>query len=72
MSVLLVTITDPKSFDERSPEIDYLLKLLGAVGQDIRRGKGIVTNGSIIGTDATGSPNGAVGNWIYLPGASKP
>jgi hypothetical protein len=71
MTVFTVTIVD-QSFDKKSSEIGYLLRVLDHLKNELGRGLGTATSGTIIGTNAAGVPNTSLGSWTYIPSASKP
>ena len=71
MTVLTITITD-QSFDKKSAEVGYLLRTLDLLKNEIGRGHGTVTSGTIIGRNAAGVPNSSLGSWTYTPSASNP
>jgi hypothetical protein len=73
MSVLTITVNTPApAFFSQASEVAYLLGLLQTVEKEIGRGNGTVTSGSIIGTNAAGTPNSSLGSWTYSPTASHP
>ena len=73
MTVLTITINDPSpAFQRKSSEVTWLVGVLQKIEQEIGRGRGTVTSGTIIGTSAGGTPNTSLGSWIYAPSASKP
>jgi hypothetical protein len=71
MTVLTITIVDPV-FDKKSSEVAYLQKVLQTLENELGRGQGTVTSGTIIGTNAAGVPNTSLGSWTYTASASKP
>ena len=61
MTVLVVGITDPSpAFDRKSAEVTWLVGVLQKLEQEIGRGRGTVTSGTIIGTSAGGRNAGGV------------
>jgi hypothetical protein len=71
MTVLTITIVDP-AFDKKSSEVAYLVGVLRTLENELGRGQGTVTSGTIIGTNAAGVPNTSLGSWTYTASASKP
>jgi hypothetical protein len=71
MTVLTVTIVD-QAFDKKSAEVVYLQRVLDTLKNEIGRGQGNVTSGTILGTNAAGTPNTSLGSWTYTSSASKP
>lgn len=71
MTTLTITITDPPVFDKKSSEVAYLLRVLDLLENELGRGRGTVTSGTIIGQSALGVPNTALGSWSYTASASK-
>jgi hypothetical protein len=73
MTVLVVSITDPSpAFDKKSAEVAYLAKVLDTVKNELARGGGTVTSGTVLGNSAGGTANTALGSWTYTPAASNP
>jgi hypothetical protein len=72
MTVLSISITDPPVFDKKSAEVAYLQRTLDILKNEIGRGAGTVTSGTIIGQSATGVANSSLGSWTYTPSATKP
>jgi hypothetical protein len=70
MALLTVTINDP-GLDTKSSESQYAQRALHYVENEIRRGNGTVTTGTIIGY-TTGLGPTAMGTWTYTPTATKP
>ena len=61
MTILAITITDPSpAFDRKSSEVTWLVGVLQKLEQEIGRGRGTVTSGTIIGTSACRPPNTAL------------
>jgi hypothetical protein len=71
MTVLTVTIVD-QAFDKKSAEVAYLQRVLDTLKNELGRGQGNVTSGTILGTNAAGTPNTSLGSWTYTASASKP
>lgn len=71
MTVLVVTFVD-QVFDKKSAEIQYLARTLELLRNELTRSRGIVTSGTIIGQNAAGVANTALGAWTYTPSASNP
>jgi hypothetical protein len=71
MTVLTVTIVD-QAFDKKSAEVVYLQRVLDTLKNELGRGQGNVTSGTILGTNAAGTPNTSLGGWTYTSSASKP
>jgi hypothetical protein len=71
MTVLTITIADPV-FDKKSAEIAYLVGVLRTLENELGRGQGTVTSGTIIGTNPAGVANTSLGSWAYTASASKP
>jgi hypothetical protein len=71
MSVLTITINDP-SFEKKSSEVAYLQRVLHLLKNELGRGRGTVTSGNIVGTNAAGTPNTSLGSWSYSASGSKP
>jgi hypothetical protein len=71
MTVLTVTFVD-QAFDKKSAEVAYLQRTLDLLKNEIGRGQGTVTSGTILGTNAAGTPNTSLGSWTYTSSASKP
>lgn len=71
MTVLTITIVD-QAFDKKSAEVGYICGVLDILKKEIGRGQGTVTTGTILGTNAAGVANTALGAWTYTPSASKP
>jgi hypothetical protein len=71
MTVLTITITD-QAFDKKSAEVAYLQRTLDLLKNEIGRGRGTVTSGTIIGQNAAGVANTSLGSWTYTSSASKP
>lgn len=71
MAVLVVTFVD-QVFDRKSAEVQYLRKVLNTLGNEIERGRGIVTSGTCIGQNAAGAANTSLASWTYTPSASNP
>jgi hypothetical protein len=71
MTVLTISINDPV-FDKKSAEVAYLQKALQTLENELGRGQGTITSGTIIGTNAAGVPNTSLGSWTYTASASKP
>jgi hypothetical protein len=71
MTVLTVTIVD-QAFDKKSAEVAYLQRTLDLLKNEIGRGQGTVTSGTILGTNAAGTPNTSLGSWTYTASATKP
>jgi hypothetical protein len=69
MSVLVISINDP-SFEKKSSEIAYLLRVLHLLKNELGRARGTVTSGTIIGTSQAGVANSSLGSWTYMPSAS--
>ena len=73
MTVLTVTISNPSpALESRASEVAFLIKTLQALIEEIGRGNGTVTSGSIIGTSAGGTPNTSLGSWSYTPAGTRP
>jgi hypothetical protein len=73
MTVLAVTITDPSpAFDRKSSEVTWLLGAIETLREEIGRGRGTVTSGTILGTSSDGTPNTALGSWTLTSAASNP
>jgi hypothetical protein len=71
MTVLTITINDPV-FEKKSAEVSYLVRVLEILKSELGRGRGTVTSGTIIGTNAAGVANTSLGSWTYAASASKP
>jgi hypothetical protein len=71
MTVLTITITD-QAFDKKSAEVAYLQRTLDLLKNEIGRGRGTVTSGTVIGQNAAGVANTSLGSWTYTSSASKP
>jgi hypothetical protein len=71
MTVLTVTIVD-QAFDKKSAEVAYLQRVLDTLKNELGRGQGNVTSGTILGTNAAGTPNTSLGSWTYTASATKP
>jgi hypothetical protein len=71
MAVLTISINDP-AFEKKSAEVAYLIGVLRTLEMEIGRGQGTVTSGTILGTNAAGTPNTSLGSWTYASSASKP
>jgi hypothetical protein len=71
MAVLTITINDP-ALEKKSSEVAYLRKVLEILGSELGRGQGTVTSGTILGTNAAGTPNTSLGSWTYAASGSKP
>ena len=71
MTVFVVSFTD-QTFDKKSAEIAYVAQVLDTLKNELVRGQGNVTSGSIIGTNAAGVPNTSLGSWTYTPSTNKP
>jgi hypothetical protein len=73
MTVLSITINDPSpAFEHKSSEVQYLQRVLQVLQTELGRGVGNTTSGTIRGTSAGGTPNTALGSWLYQPAATKP
>jgi hypothetical protein len=70
MTVLTITIADPV-FDKKSSEVCYMLRVLDLLKNELQRGQGKVTSGSIIGVSATGVANTSLGSWTYAASGNK-
>jgi hypothetical protein len=70
MAVLTITINDPV-FEKKSSEVAYLRGVLRTLEMEIGRGRGIVTSGTILGTNPAGTPNTSLGSWTYTASGSK-
>lgn len=71
MTVLTITIAD-QSFDRKSSEVAYLARVLDLLKNELARGQGTVTSGTILGTNPAGTPNTSLGSWNYATSASHP
>jgi hypothetical protein len=73
MTVLAITIADPApSFSSKASEVAYLIGVLQTLEKEIGRGNGSVVSGSIVGTNAAGTPNSSLGSWTYSAAATHP
>lgn len=70
MTVLSITISD-QSFDKKSSEVAYIARVLDLLKNEIVRGQGTVTSGTIIGQNPAGVANSSLGSWTYSASASK-
>lgn len=71
MTVLVVTFVD-QAFDKKSAEVGYLLRTLDLLKNEIGKGQGTITSGTIVGQNAAGAANTSLGSWTYTPSASNP
>jgi hypothetical protein len=71
MTVLTITIVD-QAFDKKSAEVAYLQRVLDTLKNELGRGQGNITSGTILGTNAAGVANTSLGSWTYTPSATKP
>jgi hypothetical protein len=71
MTVLTITIVD-QAFDKKSAEVAYLQRVIDTLKNEIGRGRGTVTSGTIIGRNAAGVANTSLGSWTYTSSASNP
>jgi hypothetical protein len=69
-NILTIAITDP-GLDKKSAEAQYIQRALHLVENEVRRGNGTVTSGTIIGY-TTGLGPTAMGTWTYTPTATTP
>jgi hypothetical protein len=73
MANFAFTITvAPQSFDKQSGEVAHIKRVLDLAINEIGRGQGTVTSGSIVGVSPAGVANTSLGSWSYTPGATKP
>ena len=70
MSVITISITD-QTFDKKSSEVSYILKVLDTLKTELGRGQGNTTSGTIIGVNAAGTSNANLGSWTYSPSGSR-
>lgn len=71
MTVLVITLVD-QVFDKKSAEAAYLAQTLQRAAQEIQKKQGTLTSGTMLGTNAVGTPNTALGSWTYTSSASNP
>jgi hypothetical protein len=71
MSVFTITIND-QTFPKRSSEVSYIAKCLEIAAAELQRAEGNLTSGTILGTNAAGTPNTSLGNWSYTPSGTLP
>jgi hypothetical protein len=71
MSIFTVSINDP-SLAKRSSEVAFIRKAVETALEELGRGNGNVTSGSVIGTDSGGNTNVSLGSWTYTSSASGP
>lgn len=71
MSVFTITIND-QTFPKRSSEVSYIAKCLEIAAAELQRAEGNLPSGTILGTNAAGTPNTSLGNWSYTPSGTLP
>jgi hypothetical protein len=71
MSIFTVAINDP-SLAKRSSEVAYIRKAVETALEELGRGNGNVTSGSVIATDSSGNTNTSLGSWTYTSSAAGP
>jgi hypothetical protein len=71
MALLTISINDP-GLAKRSSEVSFAQYALKEVEKELGRGRGTVTVGTIIGMNANGVANTALGTWTYTPSAPLP
>jgi len=69
MTVLTVTIAD-QVFDKKSSEAGYICRVLEKLGAQIQRTQGAVSSGTVLGTNAVGTPNSALATYTYTASGS--
>jgi hypothetical protein len=72
MSFTFTITVAPQSFDKQSAEIAHILRVLDLAKNEIGRGQGTITSGTIVGVSPAGVANTSLGSWSYTPGATKP
>ena len=71
MTFFVVTVSD-QAFDKKSAEVAYIARVLDTIRNELVRGQGTVTSGSVIGVSPAGVANTSLGSWTYTPSATKP
>jgi hypothetical protein len=70
MTVLSISIND-QVFDKKSSEVQYLLRVLDLLKNEIGRSQGKATSGTIVGVSPTGVANTSLGSWTYASSGNK-
>jgi hypothetical protein len=70
MTVLTITIAD-QAFEKKSSEVTYILGVLRLLENELGRGQGKATSGTIVGVSPTGVPNTSLGSWTYTASGTK-
>jgi hypothetical protein len=72
MAVLTITITD-QTFDKKSAEVAYLVRVLDLVQAHLESRRGTQTGlQTVVGTNAAGTANSTVATYTYTPSAGNP
>lgn len=64
-----ITATNP---GRKSSEVAFAKYAVEEAMKEFGRGNGTVTSGTIVGTNAAGTPNTSLGSWSYTAFASNP
>jgi hypothetical protein len=72
MAVLVISITD-QTFDKKSSEVNYLVKVLDLLQAHLESHRGAQTGSqNVLGQNQVGTPNTVVATYTYTPSASNP
>jgi hypothetical protein len=64
-SLMLIQIDSPPTQLGRRARVDYALRALQLVAQELANGGGNSSSGSVIGVDSAGTPNQSLGTWAF-------
>jgi hypothetical protein len=69
---LTITINDPdRPHERRSSEVAFIAGAVALALSEFQRGGGLVLEGRVEGTSATGASHTSLGSWSYTPGAER-
>ena len=68
---LSITISS-QTFDRKSSEVGYYARVLELIINEIMRGQGTVTSGTVNGVHPSGAANTSLGSWTFTPTATNP
>ena len=74
MTVLTISITD-QTFDKRSAEVNYLVKVLDLIQSHLETRRGTQSGQgtqNVLGTNQVGTPNSIVATYVYTASTSNP
>jgi hypothetical protein len=72
MTVLTISVTD-QTFDKKSAEVNYLVKVLDLVQAHLETHRGTQTGlQTVLGQNQAGTANSTVATYTYTPSASNP